>query len=176
MSRFPARGRKRCSTSSPVPIYRKTLDRRFDFGADVPDVMLRLRIFTPLWKKQHPPMVLLCWTMSEVSSSLPPEEGNLQPTCVNQIVNGLREEIVSLFYRVSLVERFIDYQPGKEPIERMHKVLSLPTRNRRIIGNCDSADDGNAVPHGTALLPLRRSVLEALIGEPLEEQEGEYEA
>lgn len=176
MSRFPARGHKRCSTSLSLPIYRKTLDRRFDFGADVPDVILRLRIFTPLWKKQHPPMVLLCWTTQEVNSSLSPEVGSAQPTLLNRIVSGLREEIVSLFNRVSLIERFVHHEPGKEPIERMHKVLSLPTRNRRIIGNCDSADDGNAVPHGTALLPLRRSVLEALIGEPLEEQEGEYEA
>ncbi len=166
MSQFPHKVRRRSGASSPLSqtetkfprMYRKTLDRRFDFGTETPGVTLRLRIFTPIWENRHAPMVLLCWTSGSESE------------CLNKIVSGLRREIVSLLRRVSLVERFVCLEDGKERTERIHKVLRIQSRDHRRVGESDPADER------TTLLPIRRSVLEALIGEPLDGQERRIES
>lgn len=156
MRRNPGFGRRLCSTL-PLSLYRKTLDQRFDFGADTPGITLRVRIFTPhKLPKSSVAMVLLCWTVQE-----PELIGSTETERLKPLVDQLRREIILLPRRVSLVERFVSCNKGRESTESIHKVLEIiPGKN-----------GGSAV-----LFPFRRSVLESLTGESLDDLDGGYAA
>ena len=126
--------------SSPLPVYAKTFDHGFNL---VCGVSLRVRVFRPLWKRSLAPLVLLCWTLTDK-----------QAATLKEMAEPLRREMMRLPCRVSLVERFVHRGSGEEPGESIHKVLELLPE-----------DKGG----GAVLLPLRRSVLESLIGETLDE-------
>ena len=129
--------------SSPLPVYKKTFDHGFDLSCGV---SLRVRVFRPLWKRTLAPLVLLCWTVREQKKG--------EATHLKVMAEPLRREVMRLPCRVSLVERFVYCKRGEEVTENIHKVLEMLPE-----------DKGG----GAVLLPLRRSVLESLVGETLDE-------
>ncbi len=136
--------------SPASPTYRKSFDWCFEIAAYV---NLRVRVFQPKTCYSRAPILLLCWTVLD--------SAGYEPGWLKRMVVSYREEIAALPCRLSLIERFVHHTSGDEMTESIHKVLEVLPE-----------DKGG----GSVLFAIRRSVLESLTGESLDDPDRRYPA
>ncbi len=156
---------RRRSDRTSLPPYRKTLDhncrkrsfRCFDLAPDEKEsptvTALRVRIFISLAQPAKVPILLLCWAVRHSGSTRLPEVQAQPIGCCIPMIAMLRQGIAMLPCRVSLIERFIHHEIDGGQTESIHKVLEVLPESK-----------GGR----TVLFPLRRSILESTIDEPLD--------